>query len=256
MRPGGAAEAPAMLKGIGLKIGATFAFALMAALIKIGGAGLPGRPRSCSSARSSPWRRWRSGWPGAANVRPRLRTTPAAWPYRPFARRLVRHVRQLHRPGAAAARRRHRLHLRHAADGRAARLDRRSASRSASRAQPRSRPASSGFWSCCRAISARAAGAPARARRDRRAVRGRLGCGRDDPDPTADPIRGDRRDRLLLLLRHRRDQRSCLLVAAAVWPESGAFAESRRGPALCRARRRSSSRAWRRSASWAAAARS
>ena len=68
---------PSMLKGIALKIGATFAFALMSALIKIGGAGLSRSPRSCSSARSSRWSTlaawlaWRGEFPAA------LRTTPA-----------------------------------------------------------------------------------------------------------------------------------------------------------------------------------
>ena len=51
----------------------------------------------------------------------------AARPYWPVARRLVRDLRRLSRSGDPAAGRRHRLHLRHAAHGRSARLDRCSA---------------------------------------------------------------------------------------------------------------------------------
>ena len=88
-----------------------------------GGAGLPGL-----RSRVLPLDLRHGDAGGLARLARRIAGRPAhnaaARPYRAFACRLLRNVRQLCRPCAAAARRRDRLHLRHAAHGRAARLDR------------------------------------------------------------------------------------------------------------------------------------
>ena len=192
-----------MFLGIALKVAATFAFAAMSALIKTASPRFPVGEvvlfRSLFAlAVLVAWLAWRGEFPHA------LHTQAKARPYRALDRRIGRHVRQFHRAVAVAARRRHRLHLRHAADrgspggadagrnrallslgGGGARLRRRH--RHAVRPSRRGLQQFGG------------GGALLDGRHDRPRRSLELGGG-DDPDPSTDAIGADRRDRLLFLL--------------------------------------------------------
>ena len=100
----------------------------------------------------------------------------------------------------------------------------------------------------------RGGGALARGRHDR-ARRRRLLGGGDDPDPAADAIRADRRDRLLFLLADGRDQRGAARGRRAL-AGGGARRRLHGGPAIRRARRAANSSCSARSACSAAPGRS